>query len=56
MSGSYLAGPPREAGQGGKKAHLLRCPRPLSLDVHSKYASLLGSEFILSLSKEAPCV
>jgi hypothetical protein len=49
MSGSFLAGKPREAEQGFKTTHLLRCPRPSSLNVRPKYASLLGTSGALHL-------
>jgi hypothetical protein len=46
MNGSYLAGKPRGADQGFKKAHLRRCPRP---STYAKYASLLGLSGALHL-------
>jgi hypothetical protein len=42
MNGSFPAGKPREAGQGFKKAHLLRSPPSSSLNVRAQYASLVG--------------
>ena len=49
MSGSFLAGAPREADQDAKNTHLLRCPPSSSLDVRTKYASLLGLSGALHL-------
>jgi hypothetical protein len=49
MNGSFLAGAPREADKGAQKAHLRRCPRPSSLNVRPKYASLLGMSGALHL-------
>jgi hypothetical protein len=49
MKGSLLAGAPRCAGQGAKCTHLRRCPRPSSLTVRLKYASLLGMSGALHL-------
>ena len=49
MKGSFLAGAPRCADQGAKKAHLRRCPRPSSLNVRPKYASLLETSGALHL-------
>jgi hypothetical protein len=50
MSGSYLPGAPREAGRGAKQIHLRRCPHPSSLNVRTKYASLLGMSGALHLN------
>jgi len=49
MNGSFRAGKPRCADQGFQKAHLRRCPRPSSLNVRAKYASLLGMSGALHL-------
>ena len=50
MNGSILTGKPRRAEKGFQKAHLRCCPRPSSLNVRAKYASLLGIWGALHLS------
>jgi len=50
MYGSFPAGEPREAEKGSKRHHLLRSPRPSSLNVQAKYASLLGMSAALHLA------
>ncbi len=42
MFGSFLTGMPRTADQGIQNDHLRRCPPPSSLNVRTKYASLLS--------------
>jgi hypothetical protein len=49
MKDSFLAGKPREADKGFQNTHLRRCPRPSSLNVRPKYASLLGMSGALHL-------
>ena len=49
MNGSFLAGAPRCADTGAQNAHLRRFPRPSSVDVRTKYASLLGTSGALHL-------
>ena len=50
MNGSYLTGAPRCADEGAQNAHLRRFPRPSSVNVRTKYASLLRTSGALHLS------
>ena len=49
MNSSFIAGAPRRADTGAQNAHLRRFPRPSSVDVRTKYASLLGTSGALHL-------
>ncbi len=49
MNSSFIAGAPRRADTGAQNANLRRFPRPLSVDVRTKYASLLGTSGALHL-------
>ena len=49
MKGYFFTGAPRRADTGARNAHLRRFPRPSSVNVRAKYASLLRTSGALHL-------